>query len=189
MPATRLLGAADYKLVHHASNGRSVYSFCMCPGGTVVAATSEPGRRRDQRHEPILAQRAKCQCRHRGRYRSERLPTDPAAFAFALGEGAGLQPRPDRHPIRWPASCCSGSWSRRPMCWAAAPMRRQANGWEILAGRASTELGSVSPILQTGGSPDRPGPGLAAAMRSRRSGRPCLPLARRSRVLTWATQY
>src|SRR3989338_8785211 len=38
------LGAADYKLVHHASNGRSVYSFCMCPGGTVVAATSEAGR-------------------------------------------------------------------------------------------------------------------------------------------------
>ncbi len=38
------LGAADYKLVHHASNGRSVYSFCMCPGGMVVAATSEPGR-------------------------------------------------------------------------------------------------------------------------------------------------
>ena len=39
-----LLGAADYKLVHHANNGRSVYSFCMCPGGTVVAATSEAGR-------------------------------------------------------------------------------------------------------------------------------------------------
>lgn len=38
------LGAADYKLVHHAQNGRSVYSFCMCPGGTVVAATSEPNR-------------------------------------------------------------------------------------------------------------------------------------------------
>jgi uncharacterized FAD-dependent dehydrogenase len=38
-----LLGAADYKLVHHCKNGRSVYSFCMCPGGTVVAATSEPG--------------------------------------------------------------------------------------------------------------------------------------------------
>jgi uncharacterized protein len=38
------LGAADYKLVHQASNGRAVYSFCMCPGGTVVAATSEPGR-------------------------------------------------------------------------------------------------------------------------------------------------
>ncbi len=39
-----LLGAADYKLAHQATNGRSVYSFCMCPGGTVVAAASEPGR-------------------------------------------------------------------------------------------------------------------------------------------------
>ncbi|MGD1854145.1 MAG: NAD(P)/FAD-dependent oxidoreductase [Leptolyngbyaceae cyanobacterium] len=39
-----MLGAADYKLVHHCSNGRSVYSFCMCPGGQVVAATSETGR-------------------------------------------------------------------------------------------------------------------------------------------------
>jgi hypothetical protein len=39
-----ILGAADYRLVHHARNGRSVYSFCMCPGGTVVAATSEVGR-------------------------------------------------------------------------------------------------------------------------------------------------
>jgi uncharacterized protein len=39
-----MLGAADYKLVHHARNGRSVYSFCMCPGGTVVAATSEARR-------------------------------------------------------------------------------------------------------------------------------------------------
>ncbi|PPD57159.1 MAG: hypothetical protein CTY10_00505 [Methylotenera sp.] len=38
------LGAAEYKLVHHSSNGRSVYSFCMCPGGTVVAAASEEGR-------------------------------------------------------------------------------------------------------------------------------------------------
>ena len=38
-----LLGAADYKLVHHAKNGRAVYSFCMCPGGTVVASSSEPG--------------------------------------------------------------------------------------------------------------------------------------------------
>ena len=40
----KILGAADYKLVHHCKNGRSVYSFCMCPGGTVVAAASEEGR-------------------------------------------------------------------------------------------------------------------------------------------------
>ncbi len=39
-----ILGAADYKLVHHCANGRAVYSFCMCPGGQVVAAASEPGR-------------------------------------------------------------------------------------------------------------------------------------------------
>ena len=39
-----ILGAADYKLVHHCQNGRTVYSFCMCPGGTVVAAASEEGR-------------------------------------------------------------------------------------------------------------------------------------------------
>jgi len=39
-----ILGSADYKLVHHCKNGRSVYSFCMCPGGTVVAAASEEGR-------------------------------------------------------------------------------------------------------------------------------------------------
>ena len=39
-----ILGAADYKLSHHCANGRTVYSFCMCPGGTVVAAASEPGR-------------------------------------------------------------------------------------------------------------------------------------------------
>lgn len=38
------LGAADYRLTYHASNGRSVYSFCMCPGGSVVAAASEEGR-------------------------------------------------------------------------------------------------------------------------------------------------
>lgn len=40
----KFLGAADYKIVHHCANGRSVYSFCMCPGGTVVATASEPGR-------------------------------------------------------------------------------------------------------------------------------------------------
>ncbi len=40
----RILGAAEYHISHHCSNGRTVYSFCMCPGGTVVAATSEEGR-------------------------------------------------------------------------------------------------------------------------------------------------
>jgi uncharacterized FAD-dependent dehydrogenase len=61
-----LLGAADYKLVHHASNGRTAYSFCMCPGGTVVAATSGTRPRGDQRHEPVFAQRAQRQRGHGG---------------------------------------------------------------------------------------------------------------------------
>ncbi len=39
-----ILGAAEYHISHHCRNGRTVYSFCMCPGGTVVAATSEEGR-------------------------------------------------------------------------------------------------------------------------------------------------
>ncbi len=39
-----ILGAAEYHISHHCKNGRTVYSFCMCPGGTVVAATSEEGR-------------------------------------------------------------------------------------------------------------------------------------------------
>jgi len=38
------LGAAEYKLVHHCENGRTVYSFCMCPGGYVIASASEEGR-------------------------------------------------------------------------------------------------------------------------------------------------
>jgi uncharacterized FAD-dependent dehydrogenase len=62
------LGAADYKLVHHANNGRSVYSFCMCPGGTRGGRHLGAGSRRDQRHEPILTQRAQCQRRHCGRH-------------------------------------------------------------------------------------------------------------------------
>ncbi len=48
------IGAADYKLVHHASNGRSVYSFCMCPGGTVVAHLRSKSCG-DERHEPVFA--------------------------------------------------------------------------------------------------------------------------------------
>ena len=43
-PENELLGAASYKVTHKCENGRGVYSFCMCPGGYVVNASSEPGR-------------------------------------------------------------------------------------------------------------------------------------------------
>jgi hypothetical protein len=52
-----LLGAADYRLVYHASNGRSVYSFCMCPGGTVVAGqAAAPPQVQQAPPAPLLLQ-------------------------------------------------------------------------------------------------------------------------------------
>ena len=92
-----LLGAADYKLVHHAQNGRAVYSFCMCPGGTVVAATSEPGR---------VVTNGMSQYSRAERNANSGLvvgidpsdfPTDPAAFEAVLGDVAGNAVRLDTH--------------------------------------------------------------------------------------------
>ena len=76
-----MLGAADYRLVHHARNGRTVYSFCMCPGGTVVAATSEPGRVVTNGMSQYSPQRAQRQCRHRGRHHAR--PTIPGRDPLA----------------------------------------------------------------------------------------------------------
>ncbi len=119
-----MLGAADYKLVHHASNGRSVYSFCMCPGGTVVAATSEAGPRRHQRHEPVFAQRAQRQCRHRGRHHARRdYPGDPLAGiafqrhwesrAFAAGGGTYAAPAQLRRRLPRASSASTALGERR----------------------------------------------------------------------------
>ncbi len=96
-----LLGAADYKLVHHASNGRTAYSFCMCPGGTVVAATSEPGR---------VVTNGMSQYSRNERNANAGLvvgidpndyPTEPAAFQATLGAsyGAENQPKGTHHPL------------------------------------------------------------------------------------------
>ena len=90
-----LLGAADYKLVHHAANGRAVYSFCMCPGGTVVAATSEVGR---------VVTNGMSQYSRNERNANAGLvvgidpsdyPTDPAAFEAELGQEMGNAVRHD----------------------------------------------------------------------------------------------
>ncbi len=105
-----ILGAADYKLVHHASNGRSVYSFCMCPGGTVVAATSEPERvvtngmsqySRNERNANagIVVGISPQDYRQDGRKNGPVNPLDGMAFqriwesrAFELGGGGYLAP-------------------------------------------------------------------------------------------------
>ena len=96
-----LLGAADYKLVHHAANGRTVYSFCMCPGGTVVAATSEPGR---------VVTNGMSQYSRNERNANAGLvvgidpadyPREAAAFVDALGESFGVEALPTGqvHPL------------------------------------------------------------------------------------------
>ena len=104
------LGAADYKLVHHAKNGRSVYSFCMCPGGTVVAATSEVGRvvtngmsqySRNERNANagLVVGITPQDYRQDGRHDGEVNPLDGIAFqrvwesrAFELGGGTYAAP-------------------------------------------------------------------------------------------------
>ena len=105
-----ILGSADYKLVHHASNGRSVYSFCMCPGGTVVAATSEPERvvtngmsqySRNERNANagIVVGISPQDYRQDGRTEGPVNPLDGLAFqrfwesrAYVLGEGGYVAP-------------------------------------------------------------------------------------------------
>ena len=105
-----ILGAADYKLVHHASNGRAVYSFCMCPGGTVVAATSEEHRvvtngmsqySRNERNANagIVVGIAPEDYRQDGRTSGPVSPLDGIAFqrfwesrAYELGGGGYLAP-------------------------------------------------------------------------------------------------
>jgi hypothetical protein len=143
-----LLGAADYKLVHHAGNGRAVYSFCMCPGGTVVAATSEPGRvvtngmsqySRNERNANagIVVGISPQDYRQDGRADGPVNPLDGIAFqrlwesrAFELGGGGYRAPG-------------------------------QLLG-DFVAGRRSTALGGVLPSYQPGvtltdlADPDRP---------------------------------
>jgi uncharacterized protein len=105
-----ILGAADYKLVHHAKNGRSVYSFCMCPGGTVVAATSEVERivtngmsqySRNERNANagIVVGVTPQDYRQDGRHDGPVSPLDGMAFqriwesrAFVLGGGGYVAP-------------------------------------------------------------------------------------------------
>jgi len=84
-----LLGAADYKLVHHAANGRAVYSFCMCPGGTVVAATSEPGRVVTNGMSQYSRNERNANAGIVVGIEPQDYPSDEAAFVQAFGETAG----------------------------------------------------------------------------------------------------
>ncbi|OWT77223.1 MULTISPECIES: NAD(P)/FAD-dependent oxidoreductase [unclassified Achromobacter] len=126
-----LLGAADYKLVHHANNGRSVYSFCMCPGGTVVAATSEPNR--------VVTN---------GMSQYSRAERNANA-----GIVVGIT------PDDYPGGPLAGIAFQRE--WESRAYELGGGGYhapgqtvgDFIAGRASTQLGSVEPSYKPGVTP------------------------------------
>ena len=126
-----LLGAADYKLVHHAANGRSVYSFCMCPGGTVVAATSEPGR-------VVTNGMSQYSRAERNANAGIVVGISPADYPGDVLAGMDYQ-------RRWESAAfvAGGGAYRAP---------GQLVG-DFLAGRASTELGDVLPSYKPGVTP------------------------------------
>ncbi|MEW6512674.1 MAG: NAD(P)/FAD-dependent oxidoreductase [Pseudomonadota bacterium] len=127
-----LLGAADYKLVHHAKNGRDVYSFCMCPGGQVVAATSEPG---------CVVTNGMSQYSRAERNANSGLVVNvsPADFGSA-GPLAGIE--------------FQRKWERRAFELGGgnydAPGQRVG---DFLAGRPSDHLGAIVPSYQPGVKP------------------------------------
>ena len=146
-----LLGAADYKLVHHAQNGRAVYSFCMCPGGTVVAATSESGR---------VVTNGMSQYSRNERNANAGIvvgidptdyPTDAAAFEAQLGStyGAEAQPAGRHHPL-------AGLVLQRQLeanAYVLGGSDYCAPGQlvgDFIAGTPSKQLGTVEPSYKPG---------------------------------------
>ena len=127
----KLLGAADYRLAHHCANGRAVYSFCMCPGGRVVAATSEPGH--------VVTN---------GMSQYSR-----AEFNANAGLVVGIA------PADYPGGVLAGvefqrRWERAAFEAGGGDYRAPAQRVEdFLAGRPSTALGEVKPSYQPGTRP------------------------------------
>ncbi|MDX1977053.1 MAG: NAD(P)/FAD-dependent oxidoreductase [Pseudanabaenaceae cyanobacterium bins.68] len=129
----KILGAADYKLSHHCTNGRTVYSFCMCPGGLVVAAASEPGR---------LVTNGMSQYSRNERNANSGIvvgitPTDFGDQADPLA-GMRFQRRLERQAFE----LGGGNY--------LAPVQLVA---DFLAGRASRSLGEVTPSYAPGVTP------------------------------------
>lgn len=123
-----LLGAADYKLVHHAANGRSVYSFCMCPGGTVVAATSEE-------HRVVTNGMSQYSRNERNANAGIVVGISPADYPGGPLAGIAFQRKLESN-----AFVMGGSNYEAP---------GQLVG-DFIAGKASTELGSVEPSYKPG---------------------------------------
>lgn len=135
-----ILGAADYKLVHHCKNGRSVYSFCMCPGGTVVAATSEPER---------VVTNGMSQYSRNERNANAAIVVGISPDDFPGGPLAGIAFQRD---LESRAFTLGGSNYN-------APAQRVG---DFLAGRPSTAMGSVIPSYRPGVTPCDLAPALPA---------------------------
>lgn len=126
-----ILGAADYKIVHHAKNGRSVYSFCMCPGGQVVAATSEPG---------LVVTNGMSQYSRAERNANAGIVVGITPADYPGGPLAGIAFQ--RH------------WERQAFIAGGGDYRAPAQlVGDFLAGRPSTALGSVGPSYKPGVTP------------------------------------
>ncbi|MDR1888898.1 MAG: NAD(P)/FAD-dependent oxidoreductase [Zoogloeaceae bacterium] len=126
-----LLGAADYKLVHHAGNGRAVYSFCMCPGGAVVAATSEPG-------QVVTNGMSQYSRAERNANAGLVVGISPADYPGGPLAGIALQRALEARAFE----LGGGNYN--------APVQRVG---DFLAGRASTALGEVEPSYKPGVEP------------------------------------
>ena len=127
-----VLGAAEYHLSHHCSNGRTVYSFCMCPGGTVVAATSEEGR---------VATNGMSQYS-----RNERNANS--------GLVVGIDPARDYPGDPLAGLALQRHWEERAFVAGGSSYRAPAQRLgDFLAGRASTTLGKVVPSYRPGVQP------------------------------------
>ena len=146
-----LLGAADYKLVHHASNGRTAYSFCMCPGGTVVAATSEAGRVVTNGMSQYSRNERNANAGMVVGIDPQDYPRDPAAFAAQLGATHGVE--------------TLGADQHHPLAGIVLQRQLESNAYvlggsnysapaqlvgDFIAGRASQALGGVEPSYQPG---------------------------------------
>ena len=123
-----ILGAADYKLVHHCDNGRSVYSFCMCPGGTVVAATSEE-------HRVVTNGMSQYSRNERNANSAVVVGIDPSDYPGGPLAGIDLQRQLESH-----AYVMGGSNYDAPA---------QKVG-DFLKGKSSQEIGSVQPSFKPG---------------------------------------
>lgn len=147
-----LLGAADYKLVHHAKNGRAVYSFCMCPGGTVVAATSEPERVVTNGMSQYSRAERNANAGMVCAISPEDYPQDAESFAWAFdGKTFGVEKlqKGEHHPL-------SGIVFQRQLeskAYVLGGKDYSAPGQlvgDFLAGKPSTEFGGVQPSYKPG---------------------------------------